>query len=667
MSCTSFRSSLCVATCLAALCTGTAAWAQNSSASVETVTVTGSLENEIPQLLSQTGIQVNTISQTAIKNGNYVDVSQSLQFQAPALYISSKNGPFDYVDVSFQGSRTSDVLWLVDGIRINNRLYAGTTPLDTLPASMVDHIEIIQGGQALFYGTEAAAGAINIITKDFSATPDGALTIGADSNTGRHVDGYFRDTLGKNEFVIYGSADQSNGYRPFPKADYQPSDTDHNRGYRVFTMGAKYGYNLADDLRMSAAFEHNDAKLDYAYTQLVATAFNERNESLLSYKVDYTPSDIVQLYVKGYYHWWDSHFTEFDNVIGSPGTLTVIDNHDYWGFEDRGVNAMAKVRLMPGLDSIVGYDLQNYSGRDAVLLIEPQTETVHAIFGQLRMLDLIPRADLGFGFRYNMPSIGQSAFVWNASGQYNVTDHFYLKGEVGTSFRLPSAEELFANDPNDELGNPNLKPESSLDAAASIGGDVQVGVPVSWRITGFHRRIKNLIDYETFNAVTNQDVFGNVPGDVTTQGFEVMLTAPLSMDLSGNADFTYSQSRESGSDLQFKRIPETLFKAGLDYHPMNIPFGASAELEHVGNLYDTVSGGVGRVGYGNYTILNIGARVFLGAMRQNRLGVNLDNVFDTAYASHLVRATADATGASYLAHDRGLPRTVYLTYTYSFQ
>uniref|UniRef100_UPI0013D8E04E TonB-dependent receptor plug domain-containing protein n=2 Tax=Pseudomonadota TaxID=1224 RepID=UPI0013D8E04E len=70
---------------------------------------------------------------------------------APGLSITPKNGPFDYVDISLQGSRTGDVLWLVDGVRINNRLYAGTPPLDTLPSAMVDRIEVLEGGQALFY------------------------------------------------------------------------------------------------------------------------------------------------------------------------------------------------------------------------------------------------------------------------------------------------------------------------------------------------------------------------------------------------------------------------------------------------------------------------------------------------------------------------------------
>jgi len=44
------------------------------------------------------------------------------------------------------------LLWLVDGVRISNRLYIGTTPLDTIPAHMVERIEIIEGGQGLFYG-----------------------------------------------------------------------------------------------------------------------------------------------------------------------------------------------------------------------------------------------------------------------------------------------------------------------------------------------------------------------------------------------------------------------------------------------------------------------------------------------------------------------------------
>src|ERR1700761_4838584 len=157
--------------------------------------------------------------------GGFLDISEALDARVPGLSILSKNGPFDYVDISLLGSRTEDVLWLVDGVRLNNRLYAGTTPLDSLPASIVERIEVIQGGESLFYGTQAVAGAVNIITKSFSDTPDGAITLGGDTNYGGHIDGYFRDRLGPGDFVIYGSLDTSRGFRPFPFADFQPSET----------------------------------------------------------------------------------------------------------------------------------------------------------------------------------------------------------------------------------------------------------------------------------------------------------------------------------------------------------------------------------------------------------------------------------------------------------
>jgi len=126
------------------------------------------LDEALPAQLSSYGTRVDRVSAEQIQNGGYTDVAQSLETLVPGLYVSPKNGPFDYVTVSLQGSRTQDVLWLLDGVRLNNRLYGGTTPLDTLPASIVERLEVLEGPQALFYGTQGVAGAVNIVTKPFS-------------------------------------------------------------------------------------------------------------------------------------------------------------------------------------------------------------------------------------------------------------------------------------------------------------------------------------------------------------------------------------------------------------------------------------------------------------------------------------------------------------------
>jgi outer membrane cobalamin receptor len=226
---------------------GWAAPVLSQSDSLEEVVVTArSLEEELPQQLSQYGTHVDVVSAAQIQNGGYIDVASTLEALAPGLYVSSHNGPFDYVQISMQGSRTEDVLWMVDGIRINNRLYAGTTPLDTIPSGMIERIEVLDGGQSLFYGTQAVAGAVNIVTKAFSDHPDGSVTVGGDSNNGKLAQGYFRDTVGNNRFVLYALHDESPGITPFPEADYQPSGTDRHRSYKVTTVGGKYEYDFTD-------------------------------------------------------------------------------------------------------------------------------------------------------------------------------------------------------------------------------------------------------------------------------------------------------------------------------------------------------------------------------------------------------------------------------------
>lgn len=644
----------------------------------EVVVTAKSLETQLPQQLAQYGTQVNTVSAAQILTGGYIDVAQALEAQTPGLYISSKNGPFDYVQISLQGSRTSDVLWLVDDIRINNRLYAGTTPLDTIPASMIERIEVLDGGQALFYGTQAVAGAVNIVTKSFMDHPDGSFNLGADSNNGKHLDGYFRDALDNNYFVVYGTHDESPGIQPFPTSDYQPSGTDRHRAYDVTTLGAKYGFNFTSDLAFSSLYQHTNAKVDNANSYLVAQDFNARDEDLVSAKLDYVPSDTLKLFAKGYYHRWSSYFTEYDNgtdanpdqpyTPGAPGQITLAYNDDYWGYKDYGLNLMGQFGLARGLDSVVGYDFQNYTGHDSVLVIRQETERVNAVFGQLRATPaLIPDTHLAAGLRYNVPSVGPSAVVWNVGGQEDLPLSLYIKENVGTAFRLPTAEELFANDPDDERGDPNLKPETSTNMNASLGGTLRAGAPVHWEATVFYRVIHNLIDFQSLDLTTDQYVFGNVPGKVVERGEELTFDVPVTSSLSGTLDGTYSHSRQSGQDYQFDEIPLWQMKGGVDYHPAGLPFGLSAALVRVGQLYDQPFGsGEGRVGYGDYTVIDLSARVFLDAMHHQRIDVHVNNITNKVYNAQLDVGYTDADGTPYLQHDLGPPRTFSAYYTYTF-
>ncbi len=208
------------------------------------VTIIGTLEETLPQTLGLLGSRVDVISGEQVKKGGYDDVSQAMQALAPGMYITPLSGPFDYVELSFQGSRNSEMVWLVDGMRLNNRLYSTTTPLDTIPAHLVERIEVLEGGQALFFGTQAVAGAVNIVTPQFTTEPHGHVGLGLDTNDGKHANGLFSTSIGDHRFVLFASKDKAEGFRPFPEADYEPSSTDRKRGYDVTNFGPQVRLRL---------------------------------------------------------------------------------------------------------------------------------------------------------------------------------------------------------------------------------------------------------------------------------------------------------------------------------------------------------------------------------------------------------------------------------------
>jgi hypothetical protein len=106
----------------------------------------------------------------------------------------------------------------------------------------------------------------------------------------------------------------------------------------VTTPGAKYAYNFTDDLAFSSLYQHTDATLGLPEPAVTAVAYNQRDEDLLTAKIDYVPSDAFKAFVKGYYRRWSSYYTEFDNgttpytyVPGTPEELVQVNNDNFWG------------------------------------------------------------------------------------------------------------------------------------------------------------------------------------------------------------------------------------------------------------------------------------------------------------------------------------------------
>lgn len=624
----------------------------------ETVYVYGrSLEATLPQELAEYGSDLVRVGRSTVEEHAYIDPHQVLQMEVPGVYITP-TGPFSYSYVSMQGSRTgrydaSDVLWLVDGVRLNNRLYAGTLT-DTLPGNMVERIEVLKGGESLFYGTSAAGGVINIVSRDFSDTFGGDVSVGMDTNDSYTVSGMLRGPAGPGNFVVFASQDESDGYELYKPVE--PSATDRERGYELTNVGAKYGLDLTDDLRIVAQAQHTEGGLDDLRPTLRASGSNDRDEEIVSLRIDYKPSETAQFFVKGYYHDWDTRYTTIENDLDTGATVVVSDNL-YWGYEDYGVNALGKFRPHRGVEYLVGYDFQRYSAADEVWRIEPITEEVHAVFGQIRSTkELIENGAIGAGVRYNDTG-GTTSTIWNVTGKYDLSDAVYIQASASTNFILPSAEQLFLNDCC-EVGNPNLQPEESRNANIGIGG---ANDRFYWQVTAFWREIDDIIQIDYDQAAYPDGIFMNM-GEATIEGFELLGGLSLTDTLRAEASYTNAKARLEGQSTQMNYNPRSYAKASLTYDRKR--FGGSVATRWVGDVH-APAGSFGLVEFGNYAVADVSAFFYLDQGRQHQVAARLENAFDRSYAAGLRAATYD-TGGSFLSTVQGVGRTFHVTYRRKF-
>lgn len=667
---------LCIAGCGAAMAqSGPSA----EEARADTVVIVGqTIEETLPQELKKYGSDVAEISSEEVRDAGYVDVAQALQMAIPGVYVAPRNGAFSYMDISVQGSRTQDMLFLVDGVRINNRLY-GTTITDTLPAAMVERIEVLKGGESLFYGTSAAAGVINVVTRGYTDQFDGLATIGGDTNNTYHLDAYIRGKLGPGNYVLYGSKDQSDGYDAY--THFEPSSTDHKREYNVASIGGKYRWDVTDQFSLDARYQHTEAHLDNLNPAFVPYSKNNRDEEIASVSANYAFSDNLKLLVKGYWHDWDTHYTTYVDFGAGP---ELDSDKLFWGFWDKGMNALLDWSPGGPLEYVVGYDYQRYWGSDEVLVIAPMEEEVNAIYGQIRTTDeFLKNGALSAGVRYNRTG-GSDATVWNASGKYNFTDYLYVQGMVGTSFVLPDAESLYARDFFDPVGNAKLKPEESKNINASLGGTV--GSHLSWQATVFARDIDNLIGVRDFAsnaefAALYPDLdpadfdcncfFYNVPGKVEVRGFELLGNYEVGNGLVFSASYSHNDSKKddgSGGKTQVDRIPEDYAKVSAGYTPKSGRWGVETNVLWTGQDTATISLGGPPIkrNYGDYAVVDIGAHYFLDAKMKHKLSLRVENLFDESYATSVGAGTADDFVTRFEYGSRGVPQTLHLTYSYAF-
>ncbi|MEM5517836.1 TonB-dependent receptor [Henriciella sp. AS95] len=261
----SIRSTLMISTMLIGLTsvTGLQAIAQDTADEEdntrreETIRVTGT--RVMSQDYSATS-PVTTIGAADIELSATLNVEtllNDLPQVIPGNTVTSNNaGGEDFATIDLRGLGPQRTLVLIDGERVPGSSSTGVVDLNSIPAGLIERIEVVTGGTSAVYGSDAIAGVVNFILKD---DYEGAeVTVGgggAFDGNGRYeaidllMGGNFDN--GKGNVTTYASY--------FSRDGVSQGDYDYSR----VAAGVGYGYDLVNGGYADGATRVIDSYDDY--------------------------------------------------------------------------------------------------------------------------------------------------------------------------------------------------------------------------------------------------------------------------------------------------------------------------------------------------------------------------------------------------------------------
>ena len=160
---------------------------------------------------SEDSKSVTVITAEQIANTAVTSLADLLRFQA-GVDVLQQGIEGANADIYLRGGTYSQVLLLIDGIRVDDPQTGHHTLNSALPLDVIERIEIVKGPAARIYGQNAFTGAINIVTK--MADSSKATFTNQKGSFGTDQFGITAQHTGeKLQHIAHASLQESDGYR----------------------------------------------------------------------------------------------------------------------------------------------------------------------------------------------------------------------------------------------------------------------------------------------------------------------------------------------------------------------------------------------------------------------------------------------------------------------
>ena len=611
---------------------------QETLSSLDTIEIK---TTRIPLSVKETGRFISVLDQDFIQRQPNLSVDEILRY-IPGVEVQSRNAFGAQSDISMRGSTFTQVLILVDGIRLNDPLTGHFNGYIPIPATEIQRIEVLRGPAAASFGPDAVGGVINILTKAFTQSRkesfegEVGFNYGEESLVQSQAGVYWQNQNGLT-LSLAGSINNSDG-QPFEaQRIINAGDTTKLEAFNTFfdikniTLGLALPLDRNWSLRFRTAYDYRDFAARYFYT---SSPFDKSVETITNF--------------------WNHFRLENEHSNGR----TILD-----AAYKRNTDEFIFNPAFPGNNhttELLNFQLNHY---------RIQSDHFRWNIGLQADQRKIESNDRGNHQDFHIGGFVSGAFqlgdYWNLqtsfrldqdenyglefSPQLNIAmakTQYVIRSTIGRSIRAADYTERYVSNnlpnltPGRSLGNPNLNAESSWSMEVGTDWFVLKGLRIS--ATSFLRFSDQLIDY----APTNSNIIFNNANlspdatyfyarnieDVSTLGFELetyyeqLLNDATKLTTRLGYTFLETQNEDNVTSVYISNHAKHLFTANLGLEGQKFSVGINGLWKvRNGRLAPQINSEL----EDQYTVWHLKMKYLLNS----NLGLNLQvhNLFDENY------------------------------------
>jgi vitamin B12 transporter len=394
--------------------------------------------------------------------------------------------------LSLRGAGSERTLVLVDGKRTGTN----ENDLSDIPVSMIDKIEVVEGGQSALYGMDAIGGVVNIITKrpvtegisGAYSSMVGSYEESGDGKTGLTTNTHQAALSVKNgplEGFVSGDVGFSDGRFKYAAADnqYQPRDSNAFRDMHLF---ARVGQTF-DNLSVNASGSIGDRRIQNPGSiSYFSPGTSRKRLSSAGIDASWHASDLMVIRMNSLFGGENIRFVNNDPMMPQNSRHQRL----YGDMELVQEFTFKKQMVTTGIQ----YRNQNLESNEIGTHDANEIAAFAGGVGTLSAGALTVKSTPALRFDYS------DLFGGSLNGKIGAIAGLAIAGEpavfanFGTASRSPSFNDLFWPKDLFGVGNPDLLPERSMNVDAGFQARYHTDkIVASGRITGYFMNMWDMI------------------------------------------------------------------------------------------------------------------------------------------------------------------------------